>query len=895
VAAALHSSVADALAGRATVVVVDGAAGVGKTTLLTDVERRARDDGAAVLVTRGTAVDAEIGFAGLLTFLRPVEGRLDELAGDGAGALRAALTLGADSSPDAAVAIGLGVYRVLTALADEGPVLVLVDDAHLLDRATADALGFALGRLGVDPIAAVLTSDGSLAPPLASAVRETVVLTGLDEPVLAVVVRAEGVVDEEAVRWCHRFADGNPLVAVQLARTLDDAQRRGRAPLPDVPRAPDAIARGFVHQLDGVAAPVRRAMVVVAADDTGDPGVLRRALERLGEPPDALDDAERAGLVRRDGGQVRLAHPLLRAVAYHQVAPASRRAAHAALARALDRPEQAVARAWQLAAAADGPDEDAAAALVLVAGDLARRGGSASAARVLERAATLTPDDAARGERHVAAAEWWVAAGDLDGARQALEAGLEVGLGGGLAAVDRLVALQRVAVVVADPGPLLDRIARVAGHLGPGPEVATVRADLLVETGGPAAVADQLAGLPVTVPDGTADDDGPPPPVRMLAGLVRARAGQSPPPAVTAAPPGTDRPAAVPVGAAVPRSRIAELVALRLAQVAVERGEPWLDPPTTTPPGTEPERRAIRSRARWHGGDLMGASHDLRDALAVLPAVATGLRAPLLAALAEVDHLRGRPEDAAVHLDEATLDPGGWVPAEVIAARGWVEGRAALDRGEAAVAVDLLAMVARLRPVRVAGELAVALVAAERRDEAGRWVRDLMALSDPGPMGEVAREVAAGIVRDDPARLARAGEAATTAGLVVVALEAGLTRSEALARVGDAGAARDLARRVEREAATLGIRCWSGRLGRLQRPTGPTSPPAAALLTAAEHRVAAAVASGGTNREVAAELFLSVKTVDFHLQNIYRKLGVRSRTELAVRMSREREGSGGRP
>ena len=385
--AAVGGAVAGALEAPARVLAVEGEAGIGKSTLLAEIERAARDAGATVLATRGTAADAEIGFAGLLTFLRPVESRLDVLAGDGHESLRSALTLGGSGSSAggggaaAGAGVGLGVYRVLTSLADAGPVLVVVDDAHLLDRSTSDALGFALGRLGVDPVAAVLAGDGPLAPALASAVHESIPLGGLDDEELAALVRAEGVIDDEAVARCCRFAGGNPLAARLLARALDDDQRTGRAAMPEVPRPPEAIARGFVRQLEAVGEPARRAMVVVAADDTGDLGVLRRALARLGEPSEALDDAERAGLLRSDGSQVRLLHPLLRAVAYHQVAPASRRAAHAALAESLGRPEQAVARAWQLAAAVDGPDESAAAALALVAGDLARRGGPASAAR----------------------------------------------------------------------------------------------------------------------------------------------------------------------------------------------------------------------------------------------------------------------------------------------------------------------------------------------------------------------------------------------------------------------------------------------------------------------------------------------------------------------------------
>ena len=494
---------------------------------------------------------------------------------------------------------------------------------------------------------------------------------------------------------------------------------------------------------------------------------------------------------------------------------------------------------------------------------------------MLERSASLTPDDRTRGERFAASAEWWVAAFDLDAAGRVLELALDADDGD----ADRLVALQRVAAVVPDADRALERVARTAERLGSSPAVRAVRADLAVEVGG-APLVDELLG-PHPLDDG--DVEGADPSVRMLAAVVAARAAGRALPDVEVVPAGPSE------GRPRPRSRLAEVVALRLALLGAERGLPWADPATATPPGSTAELVAARARARLQRGDLDGAHAELRTALAVVPARAHGLRVPLLLVLAELDHLHGRSADADERLAEVASVPiGSALEGEVIVHAGRVRGRDALDGGDPVAAADALAEAARRRPAVAGAELAVALAAAGRRTEAARWVERLLALDDPGPSTVVAREVAAGVVRDDPERVARAAADADAAGLAVAAVDARLAGAELLARAGLADASRDLCLRLERETAELGLRCWRGRIGRLRQPVDDGPPPAASLLTAAEHRVAEAVAGGGTNREAAAELFLSVKTVDFHLQNIYRKLGVRSRTELAVRLSRER-------
>ncbi len=372
-----------------------------------------------VLETRGVEADAELGFASLLTLLRPLDRELDELAGPFADDVRAALTLGT-RRPTEDRRVQLGVYQVVTSVADRGPLLILVDDAHHLDAATSSVLAFVISRLARDPVATLLTVDGDLPSPLADLGLPTVALGPLPRDELEALVRAEGEIAPGALEQCCALAQGNPLIAIELARSLDADERAGRVAVSLLPKPPAALARRLAMRFDGLDDAAGRALVVAAADDTGRLPIVRAALAQLGEPPGALDRAEESGVIEVDAATVRFAHPVLRAVAYHRVAAPSRRAAHRALAAVLSGPEDAAARAWQLASAADGEDETAAEALEMVAGDLARRGGAASAARVLERSAALTGSGTARARRMLAAADAWLTAFEPDAARSAL-------------------------------------------------------------------------------------------------------------------------------------------------------------------------------------------------------------------------------------------------------------------------------------------------------------------------------------------------------------------------------------------------------------------------------------------------------------------------------------------
>lgn len=763
--------------GDASVLVVRAESGMGKSMLVDHTTRRAREAGFTILSTRGSAADAEIGFASLLTLMRPIDGRLDELAGDLAPAIRAAVTLGsgADTDPDG-ITVRLATYRAITALAEDAPVLIAVDDAHLLDAATADILAFVIGRLGADTIAVILTVEDELPVAFNRARHESTVLAPLPLEDLHEVVHADGPIAEGALAACCAHAGGNPLVALELARSLDPDERRGDVDVPPVPRPPAALARvrGFVTQVAELPPQTQRALVVVAADDSGDLQLVRDALADLGEPSDSLGPAEEAGVIRIDGRSIRLAHPLWRAVAYHQVAPASRRAVHRALAARLDRPPDAAARAWQLAAAADGPDEAAAAGLALVAGDLARRGGQASAARVLERAAALTPDGDAHVARLIAAARAWLTAFRPDEARRVLD-------------------------------PILDASS---------PSVSAM-AEVIWWLDGPAAARALLDDAAET--DSMLDPDDPA--VDALTGLI-----------------GADT-------------------------IAGARG----------------------AAAR---GDVLAASDRISVVAAATPDDAGLLGVPHQLAAAEIEWLVGRRTDAMARLDQVAslLSGRGWRSAEAAVAA--LRGRDALASGDHAAACRELLIAAAVRPAETVPDLAAALRSAGRSDEVPALTGRLHAARRDDPRRHAAVELANAVLAGDPESLDAAAAGAVDAGLALAAVEAAFTVAEHLGRSDPSVGPRSRAELTSR-LARMGVRAWDQRLERLTSIDAAESRRVADELTAAEYRVALAVADGGTNREVAATLFLSVKTVDFHLQNIYRKLGLRSRTELAIRLSRD--------
>src|SRR4051794_2000159 len=378
---ALDRLLAEARDGRSGVLALVGEPGIGKTALLDHVAERA--EGMRVLRARGVESEAEVPFAGLAELLRPALAALDAIPGPQAAALSGALALGPATAAQDRFAVGAATLSLLSAYAEERPLALLVDDAHLLDGSSAEALLFASRRLLADPIALVLAVREGEPSLLDGADLRVVRVTGLDRSSSARLL-GEGVADE-AVKRAHRATGGNPLALLELAPEADRlAGLPGDGPVPISTR----IAAAFGRRSQALPEPAPRALLLAAASDSGELALLARAAGALGVDLDALAGAEEAGLVTLAEGRLEFSHPLARSAVYAQASVQQRREAHAALADAL--PDRDVdRRAWHLAAASVGPSAQASAALQHAGERALDRSAYSVAAAAFERGARL--------------------------------------------------------------------------------------------------------------------------------------------------------------------------------------------------------------------------------------------------------------------------------------------------------------------------------------------------------------------------------------------------------------------------------------------------------------------------------------------------------------------------
>jgi DNA-binding CsgD family transcriptional regulator len=397
--------------------VVWGEPGIGKTALLDYAVEAASD--ATVLRCRGTRMEAGLAFAALHELLWPVLDRLETLAAPQAAALRGALGLSRDTTNR--FLIGAAVLSLVSGLARERPVLVVVDDAQWVDEATAHCLGFLARRVATESVVVLLTGheDPASGPWEGLPALEVVGLA--DDDARKLVAAAVPGADEALVDHTVRAAGGNPLALHELP-TLD-RETDGEAPL--LPSGGPAsvgprLRRAFCGRIDALKPSTRALLLLAAAEDRGDRHVVHRAGSGWGVDTSTWEEVLQSGLIRASGARLEFRHPLIRAAIYDGAPFLERQAAHRALAAAL--PTDATAeRAWHLAAAADGPDEDVATLLEQAAEQCLQRSAGPIAARTLRRAAELSPTPAAAARRLAAAARAAWAAGNAEAARQLLE------------------------------------------------------------------------------------------------------------------------------------------------------------------------------------------------------------------------------------------------------------------------------------------------------------------------------------------------------------------------------------------------------------------------------------------------------------------------------------------
>ncbi|HEX6402338.1 MAG TPA: AAA family ATPase [Pseudonocardiaceae bacterium] len=393
-------------AGESQALVVRGAPGVGKTVLLDYLADSAR--GCRVARAVGVQSEMELAFAGLHQLCAPIFGHLDRLPVPQRNALRTVFGISAGPPPDRFL-VGLAVLSLLSEVAEERPLICLIDDEQWLDQASAQALGFVARRLAADPVglvfAARISGDELAGLPVleVEGLREDYARALLDSALA-------GPLDARVRDLIIAETQGNPLALLELPRALTPTELAGGFGLPGAEALSGRIEDSFRRQLDTLPAQARKLLQLAAADPSGDPVLLRRAAGRLGIPVQAAAPAVAAGLVEF-GVQVRFRHPLVRSAAYQSASAQDRQEVHGALAEVTDPVSDPDRRAWHRAQAATGPDEQVAAELERSADRAQARGGLAAAAAFLGRAVLLTVDPAHHAERALAAAQASLQAG----------------------------------------------------------------------------------------------------------------------------------------------------------------------------------------------------------------------------------------------------------------------------------------------------------------------------------------------------------------------------------------------------------------------------------------------------------------------------------------------------
>jgi DNA-binding CsgD family transcriptional regulator len=386
-------------AGESRVLVMHGEPGVGKTALLDHLVGQA--SGCQVAWAAGVQSEMELAFGGLHQLCAPMLDRLEHLPVPQLEALQTAFGVSTGQAPDRFM-VGLAVLNLLADAAAERPLVCLIDDQQWLDRTSAQVLGFVARRLAAQPVGLVFAAT---VPGEELAGLPELAVEGLREDDARALLDAAltGSLDARVRDQIVAETRGNPLALLELPRGMTPEELAGGFGLPRAVPVPGRIEESFRRRIGALPADARRLLQLAAADPLGDPLLVWRAAERLGIPVQAAVPAAEAGLLEF-GAQVRFRHPLVRSAAYQSASLQERREVHGALAEVTDPGVDPDRRAWHRAQAAPGPDEDVASELVRSAGRAQRRGGLAAAAAFLERAALLTPEPGHRVQRLFAAA-----------------------------------------------------------------------------------------------------------------------------------------------------------------------------------------------------------------------------------------------------------------------------------------------------------------------------------------------------------------------------------------------------------------------------------------------------------------------------------------------------------
>jgi DNA-binding CsgD family transcriptional regulator len=898
----------DARAGNSRVLAIVGEAGIGKSALLAYAGEQA--SGMKVLRARGVQSEAHIPFAGLFELLRPALSWLGNIPGPQADALESALALRPAHTQDR-FAVGAATLSLLAEYADSAPVAVLVDDAQWLDGSSADALLFAFRRLVADPVAVILTVRQGEPSLLDGADLATLQLPGLDRVSAAELLKRQGdePLSQDLADRLHRETGGNPLALLELSQ---ERQRLAGLP-PDAPLAAGtSVARIYLHRLRELPQPARDILTLASALDGGELMVLARAAPMLGLDLSDLVPAETAALITVHDSRVQFRHPLARSAVYGDAPADRRRQFHRALASALP-DSDADGRAWHLALACLGPDDAASSALEQAGQRAYQRSAYDVSSRAFERAARLAPDEARQGRllNAAAGAAWLGGRADravalLDQAGRhdpAADLAIAIEHLRGQIAFRRgpITAAQQILLAAADraaptdPEHAVQMLAEVVGASEYAGDAATMRlaaeraASLLPPDAGPRATFFALLAQGMALIFSGEGEPGTSA-VRAAVELLE-RSGEL-----------RGDPGLLPWAAAAPlylREATAGRALASRAQAEARR---------TSALGVLPSLLSLVALDQAATDRWAEAQASFHEAIGL--ARETGQLTDLSAALARlalIEARQGRPEQSRLHADEAlglARDMGlGQSELWAMAALGELE--LSLGRAEAALAhFDELAAVLRSRGIGdpdlwPAPELVEIYLRLGRVQEAakvaGEFCRDASSKGQPWAMARAARcqgLLAAEGESDAEFETALALHAQTPDGFETarthLAYGARLRRDRQRVR------AREQLRAAMDIFDRLGADPWSEMARAELAATGETARRRDVTtlndLTPQELQIALSLAEGRTTRETAAALFLSPKTIEYHLRSVYRKLSVGSRSELKAAVARLTDG-----
>ena len=892
----------EARTGRGGVLVIGGEPGIGKSALLEYAARSAA--GMRVLSARGVESEVELPFGALHELLGPVLDQLDRIPGPQAAALAGALALG-PPVPGDRFAVAAGTLSLLGSAAADTPLVLVLDDAHWFDRSSAEALVFAARRLRAERVASLFAVRTGEAGAAGVEGLPLLVVGGLDPQSSRALleVRAGDAAPSVADRIV-RETEGNPLALTEIPVELTPGQLAGNEPLPELLPAGAGLAKAFRRRVEALPPTTVQALLFAAASDSFELDTVLRALAAAGIDAAALEPAERAALIETSGGRLAWRHPLVRSAVYHAATASQRRSVHRVSAAAS---EDLGRRAWHLAAAAEGLDDEVADLLERAAGEARDRRAHAAAADALLRAAELTSDDERRARRLFDASVALQAIGRFDRARppldqaalltgdpllqsgiQHLQGTIELWSGDRVKAhavlldvADRLESIDpaRAAVVLVDTALAYQMDGDVKATLS-----TARRAEALVarsEAEGAFDAAPLLFNA------------------RVLAGearAVRAELGDRLRRYVERDEAGEDL--LIPIWVAHTLTWIDEYGDARRMfdrEVARARANGSL--------GIIPFSLACLAEIDFRVGRWDTCAAGVSEAVRLAEDTAQHtLIAFCVVTLARLEAGRGSAESCRAHVrqcEELAMRFGvGSLRAYATSVSGLLE----LGLGNIDSAVSRLEQAAALvaqQGLREPGvihwrpDLVEAYALAGRPEDARRA---LVALDEEVERTDrlwarAAAERCRGLLDDDfDASFGRALEVHDRLPMPFERARTQLRLGERLRRTKRSGDAREPLREALDVFESLGAAPWAAQARAELAATGERSrrrvESGLGGLTPQELRIAVLVAEGATNREAAAALFLSPKTVGYHLGKVYGKLGINSRAQLATLVAR---------